>query len=83
MSKFSFVFPRISAMQYNLLKASFIVYYYLQLFTKSHAEVQSVILDMICQSLEYKVNYSLLDAKNGFIEFVLKQLELIETGTVR
>lgn len=69
--------------QYKYLQIHNLLNHCLQLFTKSHAEVQSVILDMICQSLEYKVNYSLLDAKNGFIEFVLKQLELIETGTVR
>lgn len=55
----------------------------MQLFTKTNSDVQSVILDMICQALEYKVNYCLLDANNVFIDFVLKLLELIESGTVR
>lgn len=38
---------------------------------------------MLCQVLEYRVNYCLLDSNNVFIDFVLRLLELIETGTVR
>lgn len=45
--------------------------------------IQSAILDMLCQALEFNVNYSLLDANNVFLDFVLKLSELIETGAVR
>lgn len=55
----------------------------LKLFTKSNCETQAVILNMICQVLQFHVSYSLLDSNNVFIEFVLKLLEMIETGTVK
>lgn len=55
----------------------------LRLFTKSDATVQATILKLICQVIALNVDYSLLDAKNLFMEFILKLLELIETGTVK
>lgn len=55
----------------------------LKLFTKSNCEIQAVILGMICQVLELRVSYSLLDSNNIFIEFIFKLLEMIETGTVK
>lgn len=38
---------------------------------------------MLCQLLEFKVNYCLLDSNNVFTDFLLKYLEMIETGSVR
>lgn len=55
----------------------------LKLFTKSDCEVQAAILSMICQVLELRVSYCLLDSNSVFIEFILKLLEMIETGTVK
>lgn len=55
----------------------------LKLFTKTDCETQAVILGMICQVLELRVSYSLLDSNSIFIEFIFKLLELIETGTVK
>lgn len=55
----------------------------LKLFTKSDCEIQAMILDMICQVLELRVSYCLLDSNCIFIEFILKLLEMIETGTVK
>lgn len=55
----------------------------LKLFTKSNCEIQAVILDMICQVLELRVSYCLLDSNSIFIEFIFKLLEMIETGTVK
>lgn len=54
-----------------------------QLFTKSNTIIQASILDMICQVLQLKVNYCLLDANGIFIDFILKLLESIETGIIR
>lgn len=54
-----------------------------QLFTKSDAEMQSYILDMLCQVLQLKVNYCLLDANNIFMDFILKLIESIEMGIIR
>lgn len=59
------------------------VIYCLKLFTKSNSSVQSQILEMLCQLLEFKVNYCLLDANSVFIEFVLRHVDIIETGVVR
>ncbi|KAG4067967.1 hypothetical protein HA402_010653 [Bradysia odoriphaga] len=55
----------------------------LKIFSKSDTSIQSAILDMLCKALEFNVNYSLLDANNVFLDFVLKLAELIETGAVR
>lgn len=56
---------------------------FIQLFTKSDAEMQSYILDMLCQVLQLKVNYCLLDANNIFMDFILKLIESIEMGIIR
>lgn len=45
--------------------------------------MQSYVLDMLCQMLQLKVNYCLLDANNIFMEFILKLIESIETGIIR
>ncbi|XP_031632927.1 huntingtin [Contarinia nasturtii] len=55
----------------------------LKLFTKSDSEMQSYVLEMLCQVLQLKVNYCLLDANNIFMEFLLKLIESIETGIIR
>lgn len=59
------------------------VIYCLKLFTKANAEVQTEILEMLGQLLEFKVNYCLLDANSVFIDFVLRLIDIIETGSVR
>lgn len=45
--------------------------------------MQAYILDMLCQVLQLKVNYCLLDSNNIFMDFILKLIENIETGIVR
>lgn len=59
------------------------VIYCLKLFTKANAEVQTEILKMLGQLLQFKVNYCLLDANSVFIDFVLRLVDIIETGSVR
>ena len=54
----------------------------LRLFSKAHAGLQSLILDMLCQLLEFNINYMALDSKKVFVDFVMKQLEYIENGLV-
>ncbi|CAO1418775.1 unnamed protein product [Diamesa serratosioi] len=54
----------------------------LRLFSKAHAVLQSLILDMLCQLLEFNVNYMALDSKKVFVDFVMKQLEYIENCLV-
>uniref|UniRef100_A0A6B2E671 Huntingtin n=1 Tax=Phlebotomus kandelakii TaxID=1109342 RepID=A0A6B2E671_9DIPT len=55
----------------------------LRLFMKANSKLQAVILELLCQLLDFKVNYYLLDANNVFIEYILRHLEIIETGSVR
>lgn len=54
----------------------------LKMFSKSSANLQTIILDMLCQLLEFNVNYMQLDAKKVFVDFVMRQLEFIEGGLV-
>lgn len=54
----------------------------LRTFSKSPAKLQATILDMLCQLLEFNVNYMQLDAKKVFVDFVMRQLEYIEGGLV-
>lgn len=54
----------------------------LRTFSKSPAKLQAIILDMLCQLLEFNVNYMQLDAKKVFVDFVMRQLEYIEGGLV-
>lgn len=54
----------------------------LRLFSKSPAKLQTIILDLLCQLLEFNINYMQLDAKKIFVDFVLRQLEYIEDGLV-
>ncbi|GAB0090643.1 huntingtin [Sergentomyia squamirostris] len=55
----------------------------LRLFMKANSSLQSIILDLLCQLLDFRVNYYLLDANNVFIEFIMRHLEIMETGCVR
>lgn len=50
---------------------------------KSNATVQTAILELLSQLLEFNVTYSILDGKNVIFEQVMKNLELIETGIAR
>ncbi|KAG5669568.1 hypothetical protein PVAND_017455 [Polypedilum vanderplanki] len=54
----------------------------LRLFSKSSTGLQAKVLDLLCQLLEFNINYMQLDAKKVFVDFVLKQLEYIENGLV-
>lgn len=54
----------------------------LRMFSKTPAKLQSKILEMLCQLLEYNVNYMQLDAKKVFVDFVMRQLDYIESGLV-
>lgn len=86
----SFAFEHVSSLKTvemifddSLIKSfDAIVIYSLRLFSKSTAKLQANILDLLCQLLEFSVNYMQLDAKKIFIEFVLRQLEYIEDGLV-
>ncbi|CRL05136.1 CLUMA_CG018007, isoform A [Clunio marinus] len=54
----------------------------LRIFSKSPAKLQATVLDMLCQLLEFNVNYMQLDAKKVFVDFVMRQLEYLESGFV-
>ncbi|XP_053685344.1 huntingtin isoform X2 [Sabethes cyaneus] len=55
----------------------------LQLFSRTTTRVQTAILEMLCQLLDFSINYQLLDSSNAFVGCVLKHVELLETGTIR
>ncbi|CAG9807296.1 unnamed protein product [Chironomus riparius] len=59
-----------------------LVIHSLRLFTKSNAVLQTKVLDMLCQLLEFNINYMKLDAKKVFVDIVLKQIDYIEDGCV-
>lgn len=50
---------------------------------KSNAVVQSAILDMLSELLDYNVTYSILDSKNIIFDQVENNIEIIENGTAR
>jgi len=54
----------------------------LRLFTKSNAVLQTKVLDMLCQLLEFNINYMKLDSKRVFVDIVMKQVDYIEDGCV-
>lgn len=54
----------------------------LRLFSKTNCELQATILDQLCLLMDLKVNYSSLDSKQIFMDFVLKIMDLIESGMV-
>lgn len=54
----------------------------LRLFSKSTATLQSTIIEMLCQLLEFNMNYMQLDAKKVFVELVMRHLDYIESGLV-
>ncbi len=51
--------------------------------TTSSVPLQQQILFLMCRLLTLRVNYSLLDTEQTFINSVLKQIELIENGHIR
>ncbi|KAL1376706.1 hypothetical protein pipiens_004323 [Culex pipiens pipiens] len=55
----------------------------LKIYSKTSVAVQTAILELLCQLLDYSINYQLLDSSNVFVECVLKHVELLETGTIR
>lgn len=54
----------------------------LKIYSKTTAQVQTVILELLCQLLDFNINYQLLDSSNVFVESVLKHIELLETGSI-
>ncbi|XP_053680458.1 huntingtin [Anopheles nili] len=54
----------------------------LKLFTKMSSGVQANILQLLCQLLDFNINYQLLDGSNVFVESIFKHIECIERGTV-
>ncbi|XP_062536055.1 huntingtin [Armigeres subalbatus] len=54
----------------------------LKIYSKTTAKVQTVILKLLCQLLDFNINYQLLDSSNVFVESVLKHVELLETGSI-
>ncbi|KFB36381.1 AGAP003681-PA-like protein [Anopheles sinensis] len=54
----------------------------LKIFSKVSSPVQASILEMLCQLLDFNINYQLLDASSAFVESIFKHIEHIERGTV-
>uniref|UniRef100_A0A182W2X9 Huntingtin n=1 Tax=Anopheles minimus TaxID=112268 RepID=A0A182W2X9_9DIPT len=54
----------------------------LKIFTKMRSAVQANILHLLCQLLDFNINYQLLDANNVFVESIFKHIESIERGTI-
>lgn len=54
----------------------------LRLFSKSSANLQATIVSMLCQLMEFNVNYMQLDAKKVFVELVMRHMDYIESGLV-
>ncbi|XP_055624615.1 huntingtin [Toxorhynchites rutilus septentrionalis] len=55
----------------------------LKVFSRTTVPVQAAILDLLSQLLDYGVKYQLLDSGNVFVDYVLKHVELLETGMIR
>ncbi|EDV22908.1 uncharacterized protein TRIADDRAFT_28161, partial [Trichoplax adhaerens] len=51
-------------------------------FTSS-VDLQQQILHLLAQLIKIRVNYSLLDADQSFVNFILRQFELIEAGQMK
>uniref|UniRef100_A0A182JQB4 Huntingtin n=1 Tax=Anopheles christyi TaxID=43041 RepID=A0A182JQB4_9DIPT len=54
----------------------------LKIFTKMRPTVQASILQLLCQLLDFNINYQLLDASNVFVESIFKHIESIERSTI-
>uniref|UniRef100_A0A182SEX2 Huntingtin n=1 Tax=Anopheles maculatus TaxID=74869 RepID=A0A182SEX2_9DIPT len=54
----------------------------LKVFTKVRSSVQASILHMLCQLLDFNINYQLLDANSLFVDSIFKHIESIERGTI-
>ena len=48
----------------------------------SNLELQAQVIHLLDQLIRLRVNYSLLDADQIFIAFVLKQFEFVEAGQI-
>ncbi|XP_055525151.1 huntingtin [Wyeomyia smithii] len=55
----------------------------LKIFSRTTTRVQTAILDMLCQLLDYSINYHMLDSSNVFVDYVFKHVELLETGMIQ
>lgn len=54
----------------------------LRLFSRTNCELQATILDQLSLLMDLKVNYSSLDSNEIFMDFVLKIVDLIESGVI-
>ncbi|XP_049538102.1 huntingtin [Anopheles darlingi] len=54
----------------------------LKMFGRVQSSVQADILEMLCQLLDFNINYQLLDASSIFVETILKHVEYVERDTV-
>jgi hypothetical protein len=54
----------------------------LRLFSKSSANLQATIVSLLCQLMEFNVNYMQLDAKKVFVDLVMRHMDYIESGLV-
>uniref|UniRef100_A0A182NCJ2 Huntingtin n=1 Tax=Anopheles dirus TaxID=7168 RepID=A0A182NCJ2_9DIPT len=54
----------------------------LKIFTKTRSSAQAHILQLLCQLLDFSINYQLLDANSLFVESIVKHVEYIESGTL-
>ncbi|XP_058457032.1 huntingtin [Malaya genurostris] len=55
----------------------------LKIFSRASVRVQTVTLELLCDLLDCGINYQQLDSGNVFVDYVLKHVELLETGTIR
>uniref|UniRef100_A0A2M4A9U2 Huntingtin n=1 Tax=Anopheles triannulatus TaxID=58253 RepID=A0A2M4A9U2_9DIPT len=54
----------------------------LKMFGRVQSSVQANILEMLCQLLDFNINYQLLDASSIFVDTILKHVEYIERRTL-
>ncbi|XP_055610862.1 huntingtin isoform X2 [Uranotaenia lowii] len=55
----------------------------LKMYSKATVPVQTAILELLCQLVQFNINYQLLDASNVFVDCVIKHVELLEKGTIQ
>lgn len=48
----------------------------------SNVKLQSKVLQLLCQLVQLRVNYCMVDSEQVFIGFVIKQFEFIEEGQI-
>lgn len=54
-----------------------------QLFPTTSVSIQSTIIELLCQLLEFDVEYITLDPKNVFLDYILQHVEAIKSENYR